>query len=173
MSGYGTEPEATSNASPTITTCASITTSGGSLVLDDTATLSNGYNPTGTITFTLYGPVTSGGASTKLYTTKTVSVSGDGTYTAPTYTLPSSPIAGVYIWDASYGGDGNNNTATDNNDSNEEVTVGNVCSSQTQPLSYWCGSQGQGLINCLNGGSTCTNLPATGWHRLARTCSAA
>ena len=45
--------------------------------LTDTATLSGGVNPTGTITFTLYQ------GSTKL-DTETVPVRGNGSYTTPT-----------------------------------------------------------------------------------------
>jgi hypothetical protein len=41
-----------------------------------------------------------------------------------------------------------------------------TCSTQTQTCSYWCGSNGQSLIHCLNGGSSCTNLG--NW--LASTC---
>jgi hypothetical protein len=41
-----------------------------------------------------------------------------------------------------------------------------VTTCQTQTSTYWCGSQGQSLINCLNGGSSRTNLG--NW--LAATC---
>ena len=76
-------------------------------------------------------------------------------------------MAGTYQWDASYGGNADNNPATDDNDTAEQVVVSSgVCTGQTEPLSYWCGSQGQSLIKCLNGGSSCTNLGS--W--LATTC---
>ena len=133
------------------------------MTLKDTAALTGGYHPTGTITFTLYNP------KGTLVDTETVKVNGDGSYTTPTgYTLPTTGVvSGTYQWDSSYSGDGNNNVATDVNDPNERVTIGsNVCSSQTQNCSFWCGSQGQSLINCVNGGSSCTNLG--NW--LADTC---
>src|SRR5262249_39007108 len=77
-----------------------------------------GYNPTGTITFTLVAP------DGTVVDTETVPVNGNGTYTTPTgFTLPSSAATGTYQWDATYSGDGNNNAATDIGTSNEQVTV--------------------------------------------------
>ncbi len=152
-------------ASPSISTTASSsnTQCTSALTLKDMASLTGGFDPTGTITFTLYNP------KGTLVDTETVNVNGNGTYTTPTgYTLPTTgAVSGTYQWDSSYSGDHNNNVATDNNDSNEQVVVGSsVCSSQTQNCSFWCGSQGQSLINCLNGGSSCKNLG--NW--LAATC---
>ena len=109
---WPTTPSATSprrvtgKASPTITTTPNITTGicGTSETLKDTATLSGGDDPTGTITFTLYSP------SGTLLDTETVTVSGDGTYTTPKgYSLPSNAAAGTYQWDASYSGNSDNN----------------------------------------------------------------
>jgi hypothetical protein len=110
-------------ASPTINTTPnlSVVTLGSSTVtLFDTATLSNGSSPTGTITFTLFHS----GISTPLIT-ETVSVSGNGTYTTPSgYTLSTTgPLTGTYQWDASYGGDANNHAVSDNDASDEEVVV--------------------------------------------------
>ena len=46
-----------------------------------------------------------------------MTVNGDGTYTTPKgYSLPSNAAVGVYQWDATYTGDGNNIAATDNNE---------------------------------------------------------
>ena len=75
-------------------------------VLTDSAKLSSGYFPTGTITFDLYAP-----DGTTVVDTETVTVSGNGTYTTPTgYTLPTTgTVTGTYQWVASYSGDGNNN----------------------------------------------------------------
>ena len=58
--------------------------------------------------------------------TETAAVSGNGTYTTPSgYTLPTTgTVTGTYQWDASYSGDGNNNAVSDNNNANEQVTVG-------------------------------------------------
>ena len=151
-------------ASPTITTRPSTTsaTCGTSVTLMDTATLSGGDDPTGTIKFTLYSPTET------LIDTETVTVNGDGTYTTPKgYSLPVNAAAGTYQWDCGYNGNADNKAATDNNAPAEQVVVSSgVCAGQTAPLAYWCGPQGQSLINCLNGGSSCTELG--GW--LASTC---
>jgi len=89
------------------------------VTLKDTAVLSGGDNPTGTITFTLIAP------NGTTVDTETVSVNGNGTYTTPTgYTLPTNAaVIGLYQWDARYSGDSNNSPASDNNDRNEQVTV--------------------------------------------------
>ncbi len=59
--------------------------------------------------------------------TATVTVSGAGTYTTPSYSLSSCAPAGVYQWNASYSGDGNNSVATDNNNPSEQVWVITPC----------------------------------------------
>jgi hypothetical protein len=86
--------------------------------LTDSATLSGGDSPTGSLTFTLQGP---GGA----VDTETVVVTGNGTYTTPTgFTLPtSSTAAGRYQWDVTYSGDGSNNSVSDTGDPGEQVVV--------------------------------------------------
>ena len=86
--------------------------------LKDSAVLSGGYHPTGSITFTL---VYKGST----VDTETVTVTGNGTYTTPVgYTLPASgTVTGTYQWNATYTGDGNNNSASENNDESERVTV--------------------------------------------------
>ena len=56
------------------------------VTLTDTATLAGGFNPTGTITFTLFH----NGGTTPV-DTETVTVNGNGTYTTPTgFTLPTA-----------------------------------------------------------------------------------
>ena len=76
-------------------------------ILLDSATLSGGFSPAGTITFTLF----QNGGTTPV-DTETVTVTGNGNYTTPTgFALPTTGVAtGVYQWDASYSGDTNNNT---------------------------------------------------------------
>ena len=110
-------------ATPTITStpsAASVTLGTAATTLKDTVNLTNGLNETGVITFTLHNP-----AGT-VVDTETVAVSGNGSYTTPTgFTLPSSgTVTGTYQWDATYSGDGNNVSASDNNATNERVTVG-------------------------------------------------
>ena len=96
------ELETVSPASPTLTT-----TPGGTVVLgsggglSDSATLAGGYNPTGTITFTLVAP-----NGTTVVQTETVTVSGDGTYSTPTGVVPTA--IGTYQWFVRYSGDSNN-----------------------------------------------------------------
>jgi ELWxxDGT repeat protein len=122
--GFGTEPWTLElTVRPSITTAASPTNvalGAMSQTLADSATLSGGNNPTGTITFTLYY---NGGSSP--VDTETVTVSGNGTYATPAgYTLPTTgTVTGTYQWDVGYSGDSNNNSASDNNDANEQVTV--------------------------------------------------
>src|SRR5262249_58078571 len=113
------ENEVVSPASPAINTVAGGTVVIGSgAKLTDTAVLSGGYNPTGTITFTLYSP-----SNVAVYT-DVVTVSGNGSYDTSTGTNPGGylPTAtGTYLWTASYSGDSNNNSATDNGHRREHV----------------------------------------------------
>jgi uncharacterized repeat protein (TIGR01451 family) len=108
-------------ASPAIVTTPdpkSATLDGSTITLNDSAVLSGGYHPTGTITFTLVYKGTT-------VDTETATVSGNGTYSTPTgYTLPNSgTVTGTYQWNATYNGDGNNNSVSENNDPSEQVTV--------------------------------------------------
>ena len=121
-------------ASPSI-----ITLTGGSVVLGDghkltdTATLSGGYNPTGTITFTLSDP------SGTLRDTETATVSGNGSYATPTGFLPN--VAGTWHWVASYSGDaGNNKVASGASD--EPVVVNPAGPSIATTLSATTGKVG-------------------------------
>ena len=84
--------------SPTIATKASETAGGacGSSALSDSATLSGGYNETGTITFTVTEP------NNTTVTVGTVTVSGNGTYTSPSVTATQ---VGTYVFHATYSGD--------------------------------------------------------------------
>ena len=97
------ELETVTSASPALTT-----TPGGTVVLGsgakltDSATLSGGFNPTGTITFTLYAP-----NGTTVVDTETDPVSGNGTYTTPNGYVPQG--IGTYQWVVTYTGDSNNN----------------------------------------------------------------
>ena len=58
--------------------------------------------------------------------TETVTVNANGTYTTPTgFTLPTTGIVTgtLPVRDASYNGDPNNNTVSDNGSATERVTV--------------------------------------------------
>jgi Calpain family cysteine protease len=86
----------------------------GSAILTDSATLSGGYNDSGTITFTLTAP--DGSTST----VGTVTVTGAGTYNAPTVLATQ---VGTYTWHISYSGDGLNNSALDNGQNDSLLTI--------------------------------------------------
>src|SRR5262249_4067540 len=108
-------------ASPTITTLASPTTTvavGTPVTIGDTATIKNGNNPTGSITFTLYSNNTC---------TTPAGVSGSGVITNGTASYSTTwtpPAAGTYYWIASYPGDAKNNAFTTKcNDPNEKITA--------------------------------------------------
>jgi hypothetical protein len=89
--GGSAEQTVISPASPGLDTTASLAGS----ILTDSAILSGGLFPTGSILFTLTGP---GGFSF----TETETASGNGTYTADT-TLPTfGPVDGTYVWAVSY-----------------------------------------------------------------------
>ena len=116
------------NESATITTAAPAlvtTASAGGLVgtvLTDQATLSGGVNPTGSITFRLYGPSDASCTGAPVFTSNAIAVNGNGTYaSAPGYT---STAVGTYRWIASYSGDANNVAIPGAcNGANESVTI--------------------------------------------------
>ena len=104
---------------PTITTNASASVVAGGQV-HDTATLADGFNPTGTITFRLYGPNDATCATAPVFTS-TVNVNGNDDYVSSAFTTTS---AGVYRWIATYNGDVNNAVVAGScNDANENVVV--------------------------------------------------
>jgi hypothetical protein len=92
-------------STPALVTTASPGTSVG-LQIFDVADLSGGNDPTGTVTFMLFGPGDT--TCTTPIVTSTVSVNGDGTYGSEHFTTAE---AGTYEWEAVYSGDANNNPA--------------------------------------------------------------
>jgi hypothetical protein len=72
--------------------------------LNDSATLSNGFSPTGSITFTLFNP------SGAVAHTESVNVHGNGTY--PTAVGHVADQAGTWYWQAAYSGNGGNDPVT-------------------------------------------------------------
>lgn len=103
----------------TLTTQASPAVQMGGLI-HDTATLSGGVAPTGTIVFELFGPNDATCTATPAFTS-TVTVAGNGSYASAGFT----PISvGIYRWIATYGGDAANvASATACNDANESATI--------------------------------------------------
>ncbi|MEU6430997.1 vWA domain-containing protein [Microbispora sp. NPDC046973] len=93
-------------ATPSIATTPSGSVPAGGNV-SDTATLSGGYHPTGTVTFQLFGPGDTGCATP--IATRTGTVSGSGTAASGNVTIGA---AGIYRWTATYSGDDSNNSVT-------------------------------------------------------------
>jgi uncharacterized repeat protein (TIGR01451 family) len=119
--GNVAEQTVVSAARPTLVTTASpdvILPTGppGTVTLSDSALLSGGYFPTGSIAFTLTGP---GGFSF----TQNDTVSGNGAYTASTILPIAGPVAGTYTWTVQYGGDPNNAAANDQGGVGEQTAV--------------------------------------------------
>jgi len=114
-----------SKAGPTMTTSVapSTITIGGSA--SDTATLSGGFSPTGTLTFKVYGPndSTCSGAAVTVGS-KTVSGNSPPNYVSP----PFTPTAvGTYRWVVTYSGDSNNaGFTTSCNASGETLQVNGI-----------------------------------------------
>jgi len=119
-------------ASPAIATTASETAGGvvGSAVLSDSVKVTGGDSPTGTITFTLTAP------DGKTITVGSVTINGDGTYSAPTVIATE---VGTYTWHASYAGDALNNGASDNG-ADESLTTVSAPSSPAAPMSGTSGA---------------------------------
>lgn len=140
-------------------------TIGGSVT--DTASLSGGNNPTGTITFRVYGPndATCSGAAVF---TSTVPVSGNGNYTSGAFT-PNA--VGTYRWIASYSGDaGNFSSSGACGDPNEEVivkkakpqlgTAPNLLPNDRATIAGLVGPSGGTLTFNLYLNGTCAGAPA-------------
>ncbi|WP_244312434.1 vWA domain-containing protein [Microbispora hainanensis] len=103
-------------ATPKITTTPSgETPAGGNL--SDTATLSGGHHPTGTVKFELFGPGDTN--CTTPIATRTGDLSDSGTAASGDVTIGA---AGTYRWTATYSGDADNNSVT-SPCSDEEVKV--------------------------------------------------
>jgi uncharacterized repeat protein (TIGR01451 family) len=105
-----------------------------SVTFIDSAVVSGGYAPTGTLTFSLSGP---NGFS---YTQK-VTVSGNGTYHASDGPI-SNPDAGTYTWSVTYSGDGNNESAVDQGGPDEQTVVSPASPSITTTQAPASGSTG-------------------------------
>ena len=143
----GTNESVTSiKASPTISTKASVTGTGvvGTDSTSDTATVSGGDNPGGTIQFSITDP---NGHTTDVGSP--VTVNGDGTYDAPSSV--SLALVGTYTWSASYSGDSLNNKAVDNGD-NESVTTGKASPSISTKASV----TGKGVVGTDSTSDTAT-----------------
>jgi hypothetical protein len=103
-------------ASPTIATTPNPTTATIGDTLNDTATLSGGNSPTGSVTFSLYSPSDPNCTGTPAYT------EADSTAPYATTTGYAGNVVGTWHWTAHYEGDTNNNPA-DSLCTDETVTV--------------------------------------------------
>jgi Big-like domain-containing protein len=104
---YCDEPITVTLASPTITTNPSnAVTVGGTI--KDVATVHGGSNPTGTVSFELFGPGDTT-CSTEIGTPDVENLSNAGKATSTTF---ATATAGTYHWIATYSGDANNNGVT-------------------------------------------------------------
>jgi hypothetical protein len=121
--GAPNESVVVSKATTAVVTQASAPVSVGGTITD-TAVLSGGFSPTGTLTFDVFGPDNATCSGTPAFTS-TKPVSGDGSYGSSPFT-PAS--AGVYRWVATYSGDANSNPAgpTSCGDAGEAVVVSAV-----------------------------------------------
>ena len=84
-----------SKATPTVSTTASPTVAAGGMI-SDSATLSGGVTPTGTITFTLFGPGNATCTGAPIFTSP-ATVSGNGVLT-PRAAFTATVTPGIYNW---------------------------------------------------------------------------
>ena len=164
-SGFGSEPETVSQASPSIiTTPGGTVTFGGMVKLTDSATLSGGYNPTGTITFYLFAPgVTPNSNDSNNVYSDTVTVNGDGTYTTSMGSNPGgyAPTAtGTYQWLAVYSGDASNTRPRTPSAASPRRSVrpARSASGQYGTFGFWQNKNGQAIICSFDNGPNDTQL---------------
>lgn len=100
----GSQPAHAAPATPTLTTAASVSVTLGNTI-SDTAMLTGGVNPTGTISFRLYGPDNATCSGSPVFSPTVPVTTGDGAYSSRPFT---PTMAGTYQWTASYNGDANN-----------------------------------------------------------------
>ena len=149
--GLGTTQTTVSRAATSISTAATPPPSPGSGgPVTDTANLSSAASPTGTITFTLYGPGDATCTGTPVFT-DTQPVTGSSASSAG-FTPTQS---GTYRWIAAYSGDANNQPVSGScNDTGESVTV-----TLTHTLSVDAPhGTGVGYIDSFPAGIDCGNV---------------
>jgi hypothetical protein len=124
--GTGSDSTTVTKASPQISTTPS---AGGPVgtVLNDTATLSGGNSPTGTVTFKLFPPSDSTCSGTPVFT------EADASSPYATTTGYTSIVAGTYRWTADYAGDSNNNAVSSGCQDEQVVVTQGAPSISTTP----------------------------------------
>jgi hypothetical protein len=115
-------------AMPSLSSAASSSvTVGGSL--SDTATLSGGDNPGGTIMFKLFGPNDATCVGSPIFTSKVNTVNGNGTYASDPFT---AFVSGTYNWVVTYSGDTNNQGASEACGAGSESVVVTAAATQVK-----------------------------------------
>jgi Bacterial Ig-like domain (group 3)/von Willebrand factor type A domain len=136
----GSEQVVVIKATPAIATTPSASVPAGGSV-SDTATVSGGFTPTGTVTFQLFAPGdTSCGTA---ITTRTGTLSGG---TAASGTVPIG-AAGTYRWVATYSGDANNNPVVSPCGSEQVIVTPQVLTGRAFGLTAQASLLGLTLVN--------------------------
>ncbi len=131
ISGLSVRPGLTTSASGPVTVGQTI---------KDTATLSGGNSPTGTISFQVYAPGDTTCSTPLTPAPTSATVNGDGSYSSGAFT---TTMAGDYRWRAFYSGDSKNvAVSTACNDANESSTVNKVSPTIATTLSATTASIG-------------------------------
>jgi SdrD B-like domain/Prealbumin-like fold domain len=123
-----TTPTTSSLNSSSATVPSPTSTPNATAPLSDSATLSGGNNPTGTVTFYLFAPgvMPNTNNSNNVYT-DSVSITGNATYTTSMGNHPGGYVptaAGTYQWVAVYSGDTKNSPMTSPYGSEPETVTG-------------------------------------------------
>jgi hypothetical protein len=149
----GDGPDATKawvRVSPSITTTQSAGGAPGTAI-SDTATVSGGHDPTGTVTFQLFAPGDTDCTGTAVFV-DTPEPLVDGVARSVTFTATAS---GTYQWVAVYSGDGGNTIAVSGCGS-EPVTISSPAAvavhALSVPLTGVGPAIGWGLLMLLTGG---------------------
>lgn len=103
-----TQAEPSPLAQPSVTATNPAATVVGQPISVD-AELTEGDNPSGTLTFRTYDPALPSCTTQPVVFSATVNVNGDGIYESPEYLTEA---AGTYLWTVEYSGDANNEPAT-------------------------------------------------------------
>ncbi len=154
-SSCSSEPLTVGKASPTLTTQASPTsgTVGLQIAVKDTATITGGASPTGSVTFTLYTNATC--------TTAVSGVSGSGTISAGTTSFSAkwTPASvSTYYWGAAYNGDANNSTVSTCGAVSERIIIGKASPTISTVASPTTGTVGK-AIKTLKDTATLSGAP--------------
>jgi hypothetical protein len=153
-SGTALEPVSITPATPGINTQQQPATANVGDSIADKATVTGGFNPTGTVTFRLFD--NPNGTGTPLFTDTEPLAMGMATSAGFTATA-----AGTDYWVATYNGDSNNSKVSSGT-ADEPVTIGQtgtpVGRGAAATIGYWHNKNGQVLIKSFNGSASSTAL---------------